>query len=565
QTFYVLKTPFQTLMPSKMSHLNWCRLCINSCTDFVELYDENDQFKMEVYQTTIKYFHTMFLEPIHESPLKVMCSECWRQISEFDNFQKSILLAQSTLLKGEPEKEADDEDVLPLPVKQDFEEEEKEETGPAAANSIKNEDDDGDTAINPFEAQNGEFNMGVQKSGLNPELSITPIDLTEDEINQEDDSSHSDMDYGGDEDISMAAAEMLSVQLNTSGDNNFMGENTMLEHMHQFFSRQAPPVQQENSRNRTPSEILDQYITKWRSTLNCPLCNAVVANVAHLGEHFKEVHPQEKSHIECCQRKLFTRSSIAEHARVHLDPNTFKCEICGRVCNTSKALLKHKISKHSEGNESGADGGGNGGGVGVMDSRTPDSLNKSKISKKSAKELDEIIARWKPNLECVVCYGQYPTYTLLQQHFHLEHPQAPFYVECCQLKLEQRWHLADHMQLHLDPNAFKCQLCNRAYSSSRHLYRHMYYTHSMRAGGNNVKSPTCHKCPLCDKTFKARRCMQEHMATHTGQELYRCLYCSETFRYSSSLYTHLKSIHPLEWKDRKDTRMLYKLMKIEDS
>ncbi|XP_073819684.1 uncharacterized protein [Musca autumnalis] len=597
-------------MPSKMSHLNWCRLCVNSCTDFIELYDENDQFKMDVYEVTIKYFHAMFLQPINESPLKVMCSECWRHITEFDNFQKAILLAQSTLLKTEQEKEAEEDAVVPLPVK------EAEETTPPATkiefgeegvtyptveafqsdkeNNNKNSDDDdnddddnvfGQNQINEnsfklyvksivdmIKAQNGDFNMGVQKPAANNSSfegsHEEPIDLTEEELQQNDDgddSSHSEMDYGGNEDLPLTAAEMLSVQLNTGGE-TLLGENSMLEHMHNFFSRQTPAVAiggyTENFRNRTPSEQLDQYITKWRATLNCPLCSAVCVNVANLGEHFKDNHPQEKMHIECCQRKLFTRSSIAEHARVHLDPNTFKCEICGRVCNSSKALLKHKLSKHKEANGNGAADGGVGGGG--MAGVKPESTNKSKISKKSAKELDEIIARWKPNLECVVCYGQFPSYTHLQHHFQFEHPQSPFYIECCQQKLEQRWHAADHMQLHLDPNAFKCQLCNRAYSSSRHLYRHMYYTHSMRAGGNNVKSPTCHKCPICEKSFKARRCLQEHIATHTGQELYRCLYCNETFRYSSSLYTHLKSIHPMEWNERKDTRMLYKQMKIKE-
>ncbi|XP_011291143.1 zinc finger protein 652-B [Musca domestica] len=588
-------------MPSKMSHLNWCRLCINSCTDFIEIYDENEQIKMDVYDVTIQYFHAMFLQPINESPLKVMCADCWRHITEFDSFQKSILLAQSTLLKPNAEKETEDDDeqeedeplqakaeleIIAQPVKNEASEvetlhsdkenndeniEDSDGGGGGVANNQINENTFKlyvKSIVDMIKAQNGDFNMGVQKPFTNdtsldesvPKIANVsggaPIDLTEDEINQ--DEYEGEMDYTGDEELKFNAADLLSVQLSTDGD-NFLGENSMLEHMHSFFSRQKQP---ESFRNRTPSEILDQYITQWRATLNCPLCNAVCANVAHLREHFKEHHPQHKTYIECCQRKLFTRSSIAEHARVHLDPNTFKCEICGRVCNSSKALLKHKLSKHSEANDSYADDA-----VGAHgeSGNTEPAANKSKISKKSAKELDDIIARWKPNLECVVCCSQFPSYTMLQQHFHFEHPQAPFYIECCQLKLEQRWHAADHMQLHLDPNAFKCQLCNRAYSSSRHLYRHMYYTHSMRAGGNNVKSPTCHKCPICEKSFKARRCMQEHMATHTGQELYRCLYCSETFRYCSSLYAHLKSIHPLEWNDRKDTRMLYKQMTIGDS
>lgn len=36
---------------------------------------------------------------------------------------------------------------------------------------------------------------------------------------------------------------------------------------------------------------------------------------------------------------------------------------------------------------------------------------------------------------------------------------------------------------------------------------------------------------------------QEHMATHTGEDIYKCMYCSQTFKSSGNMYQHRKKQH----------------------
>lgn len=51
---------------------------------------------------------------------------------------------------------------------------------------------------------------------------------------------------------------------------------------------------------------------------------------------------------------------------------------------------------------------------------------------------------------------------------------------------------------------------------------------------------------------------QEHMASHTGHDLYTCLYCPKTFKASTNKYKHQREVHTEQWQlDRK--RQNYKL------
>lgn len=44
---------------STMSDENWCRLCVNRCSDYIQIYDETDQYRKDVFEITVKYFHPM--------------------------------------------------------------------------------------------------------------------------------------------------------------------------------------------------------------------------------------------------------------------------------------------------------------------------------------------------------------------------------------------------------------------------------------------------------------------------------------------------------------------------
>ena len=76
---------------------------------------------------------------------------------------------------------------------------------------------------------------------------------------------------------------------------------------------------------------------------------------------------------------------------------------------------------------------------------------------------------------------------------------------------------------------FKCETCDKAFSQSGDLVRHMR-THS------GVKP---YACELCDKAFSQAGNLASHMLTHTGVKPWVCQTCGRAFTKSSNLASHM--------------------------
>lgn len=47
--------------------------------------------------------------------------------------------------------------------------------------------------------------------------------------------------------------------------------------------------------------------------------------------------------------------------------------------------------------------------------------------------------------------------------------------------------------------------------------------------------------------FKAFLFLQEHTATHTGEPLYACANCGQTFKSKANMFHHRRRFHRPEW------------------
>ncbi|XP_061389721.1 transcription factor grauzone-like [Musca vetustissima] len=59
--------------------------------------------------------------------------------------------------------------------------------------------------------------------------------------------------------------------------------------------------------------------------------------------------------------------------------------------------------------------------------------NTSSSNKRTSKEIDEFIAKWKQDLDCYLCNATAPNMGALRVHFRKQHPKQRCYVLCCQL------------------------------------------------------------------------------------------------------------------------------------
>lgn len=77
--------------------------------------------------------------------------------------------------------------------------------------------------------------------------------------------------------------------------------------------------------------------------MSCDICKIPIETFKTLQKHFEDEHNKERPYVVCCNKKYFNRYNLVEHVRFHVDPNSFKCNICGRVLSSRKILQDHQL------------------------------------------------------------------------------------------------------------------------------------------------------------------------------------------------------------------------------
>ncbi|XP_023293933.2 zinc finger protein 534-like isoform X1 [Lucilia cuprina] len=249
--------------------------------------------------------------------------------------------------------------------------------------------------------------------------------------------------------------------------------------------------------------------TKFKSNLKCPKCNITVKSYDQLNGHFNIQHPEERCYINCCDITLYEQASIVEHLQFHENPKRFKCNDCGKCFKNSKGLASHKLQVHAD-NRSVYH-------LHFCYCKRAKELQKENKQqqigydtsvccqrKKKILEDDALIAKWKKVLICEICKTTFPYYSLMRMHFYHNHPGEKCYISCCQRKISRISDALDHIRSHLDPNVYRCKICNTICSSKSCLAKHMRNAH------NDYLPKHKWACDECDKTFEIRQILTRH-------------------------------------------------------
>ncbi|XP_055626281.1 gastrula zinc finger protein XlCGF26.1-like [Toxorhynchites rutilus septentrionalis] len=145
------------------------------------------------------------------------------------------------------------------------------------------------------------------------------------------------------------------------------------------------------------------------------------------------------------------------------------------------------------------------------------------------------------NIECDTCAEKYETFQQLQQH-SLEKHQKRAYVFCCDHKFSRKPRLIDHIQFHLNPLQFQCDICSKSFRHSEAL---KYHKDKLHSGEEKTL-----QCSMCPKTFSKQKFLKIHEKYHRklDEKNWHCATCDRYFAYESFLRQHNRTAHPNEYK-----------------
>ncbi|XP_075168443.1 transcription factor grauzone-like [Haematobia irritans] len=299
---------------------------------------------------------------------------------------------------------------------------------------------------------------------------------------------------------------------------------------------------------------IDEFLRK-HFKITCAICQEVMPSYNDLRTHFVKQH-NEAGYAVCCGKKFFKCCLLVDHIQCHLNPEYFKCKLCGKVLSQRRCLMLH-IKTH-----------------GVQEKTYAcdmcDKAFSRKIGLKNHKLLH--LSEEEKKFSCEHCGKAFGSQYLVSNHVRFVHLKKNDLVcDICGEKMRRKDALERHMLKHqgLPLPTVSCDECGLKVSNQHGLKRHKETQHPK---GGKQEFP-CHLCPkispnltalkkhikdkhelgydfkctLCDKAYKRSSTLKEHMATHTGTTLYTCSYCPKTFNSNANMHSHRKNAHPLEW------------------
>eukprot|EP01084_Bolivina_argentea_P295984 509719_1 len=308
----------------------------------------------------------------------------------------------------------------------------------------------------------------------------------------------------------------LSIPPNIADSTNEL----VIKPRHVSFTNSAPSEIISARNNSTPkiesdttghAEIHEHHISDTRSPhYRCNGCNKKYNHQRDLLHHLTHNKADEKKPYACTQCcKSFTRlGNLNNHNRTH-NHN-------GRRSNDIPPAVKTERMSNGDKNKHI-----------IMSEHI-----RMKIERANS-------ASAKP-FKCDECSKSFRNKSGLSNHRITHNGDKPHKctVSGCGKSVARSCDLTRHTRLHTGHKPFKCQYktCHKSFTRSVQLRLHLMDHTGQRP----------FKCDICMKGFKTLQNAQIHMRIHTGEKPYVCTYCKKRFTQSSSLKTHLASIHSEE-------------------
>ncbi|XP_058443330.1 zinc finger protein 62 homolog [Malaya genurostris] len=285
------------------------------------------------------------------------------------------------------------------------------------------------------------------------------------------------------------------------------------------------------------------YHSKQDKIYKCDQCDKAFGSEWHLSGH-KNWHQNVASlniHCDKCNKYFNSIRTLNTHIRAHHNEATTALATSVNLVNTTNITTESTLPEtiiandqqdrtaeyilaHTP-NETSVESG--------VPSGPPKKVLKS--AEDVAKE-DELIRRF-CTLICEKCDYAGRNYYQLDKHYKTDHNMRGYAI-CCGRKFCKKRRLYEHCQRHINPDMFRCEICNKSFTESDGLEKHNKWVHT-------PDSEKPFKCEICDAAFYKDYLLRNHMKYHISmeQKIFKCKECDKSFGTAVLLRAHQQNIH----------------------
>jgi len=198
-----------------------------------------------------------------------------------------------------------------------------------------------------------------------------------------------------------------------------------------------------------------------------------------------------------------------------------------------------------------------------------ESFDDTEIENYDSNDINSHLIKTQDGYECNLCQKLYRTLSNIREHLQSSHNigvteelscphQACSYTTFSsgQYRAHKSWHannaalvcpvcnkeylggtkgLRNHMKIHSKNKDYICKQCNKQFINLSRLNYHI----------QNVHGDFIHLCEICNKQFRSKPNLIRHQQVHTNDNGYLCPCCPFTTSFSSSLTSHVRTVHKI--------------------
>ncbi|XP_062700790.1 transcription factor grauzone-like [Aedes albopictus] len=263
----------------------------------------------------------------------------------------------------------------------------------------------------------------------------------------------------------------------------------------------------------------------------------------------------DRSYVTCCNMQFNRRNILFQHVQSAINPEAFKCEICGKAYRLHYIYVRHKLEVHPTEDQ-----------LKFKCDRCPKRFSYEVYLKR---HMSRHVALESESAKCEICARCFGSKLTLQDHIEAVHKKTHNYIcEICSKSFFRLQALQHHRMTHDfrgEELKRQCPICKRWQKNPRSWKKHMG-----RHGAGSRKCDQCghvavnvaslkehierrhvrnqkYVCDLCGKEYSRPVTLKEHIANaHGGEPLYQCRFCDKKFFSNATMYGHRKKAHPKE-------------------